>query len=106
MSEYPEWLIRMVAEAGARGVDAADLYSVDPDFGPLPQEYITEWEQGAVAIMEALHFAPEYHAWKRCGKDRLATLVWEGGAVNPDEKARRRKALDELSRLSDELGEE
>lgn len=58
MTDYPEALIRKVAAAAARGVDdTTDLYGADRTW---PADYIHEHEQGAVAVLDALGFAP-YH---------------------------------------------
>jgi len=62
MNEYPEWLVREIAAAAARGVDdTLDLYGPmfpdESDKGWSPN-YIHEWERGAVEVLDALGFAP------------------------------------------------
>jgi hypothetical protein len=57
MSKYPDWLIRKVAAAGAKGVDDCNNLYTD---GKHSKDYIEEWEAGAEAILDALGFE-EHH---------------------------------------------
>jgi len=61
MNEYPEWLIDGVAAAIAEGVDdCTGLFDPTGDGDEMPhsENYINEMREGAVAVLDALGFAP------------------------------------------------
>jgi hypothetical protein len=60
--DYPEWLVERVAAAAARGMDdTTDLYGDNPYTGkPWSADYIHEWEDAAVAVLDALEFTKRF----------------------------------------------
>jgi hypothetical protein len=97
MSEYPVWLVERVKEALEDAQYWVALHDAVDDHNI--------YDVLAVAALDALGFMPDYKAFKRAEKVRSNTDTWHGTATSPDVQAARRKALEEIFRLSDELGE-
>ena len=76
---YPEWLITIVQ-------DAVPLGTTDSE-----------------RVLDALGFRPEYRNWKAHDRVHADTEVWEGYGEAPEYKERRRKALEEMFALEDEM---
>ncbi len=86
---YPEWLITMTGDAIGEAL-GGDLSQTGADLA-------------AATVLDVLGFSPEYNDWKRHNRVHADTEVWEGMASSPAYRERRRKALQELFRLEDEM---
>lgn len=100
MNEYPDWLVDAVAETIA--FTYARSLGLDADEQPLWVGMKDVYVKEAVAVLDALNFAPDYKAYRRAGKDRMDTDTWSGTVVSPAMRERRREALDEILRFGRE----
>lgn len=100
MNEYPDWLVDAVAETIAFAY--ARSLGLEVSERPLRVRMKEMYVRAAVAVLDALNFAPDYKAYRRAGKDRMETDTWSGTVVSPAMQERRREALDEILRFGRE----
>lgn len=100
MNEYPDWLVDEVAETIAfTYVSSLGLEVNEQSLRVgMKEMYVT----AAVAVLDALNFAPDYKAYRRAGRDRMDTDTWSGTVVSPAVQKRRGEALDEILRFGRE----